>query len=748
MTKVSSAAGGFGALASTAKHVVGMENPLRGLAALLDVNRPTGFDCPGCAWPERENAGALDFCENGAKAVAWEATAKTIGASFFSEHTITSLLTRTDHWLEGQGRLAEPMRYDAETDRYLPVSWENAFAEIGSVLQGLLRPDAAVFYTSGRTSNEAAFLYQLFGRAFGTNNFPDCSNLCHESSGFALIESIGVGKGTVTLDDFEQADLIIVVGQNPATNHPRMLSELQRARRRGARIVAINPLKEIGLVAFRHPKEWGALSGLSNAALATTYIQPTIGGDHALFKGIGKALCEMADSECATGKILDTSFIDQYTHGYETYRATLAGQSWSEIVEQSGIPEVEIRSLANIYAGGERVIACWAMGLTQQLQAVATIQELVNLMLLRGNVGKPGAGLCPVRGHSNVQGDRTMGINEKPSAWFLDNLQRTFRFAPPREHGLDVVRAIDAMHKGEVQAFMAMGGNFAAAAPDPILTAAALRQCNLTVSVATKLNRTILQPGARAFILPCLGRTERDMQATGLQHVSVEDSMSMVHASQGSLAPCSPLLKSEVAIVAGIASATLGEHPIPWNDYAADYSRIRGKIAEVLPAFADYDSRLSQKGGFYLGNDAANRKFTTAHGKAMFVSKPLAAITREPGVLRLMTVRSHDQYNTTIYGTNDRYRGIRGERKVVFMNAHDMADRNISDGARIDISSAFPGFSGQVLNFRVKAYDIPRGCAMMYFPEGNALMPLTYTAERSNTPCAKDIPVRIASCQQ
>ena len=740
-------AGGWGALKGTLKHVAAQRGKLQIATSLLKVNQPGGFDCPGCAWPEpaANERSRFEFCENGAKAVAWEATGDRVDAAFFAQHPVAHLRQQTDHWLEKQGRLTTPMRYDAASDHYVPVSWEQAFALIGTHLSGLDDPNRAVFYTSGRTSNEAAFLYQLLGRKLGTNNFPDCSNMCHESSGTALNEQIGVGKGTVTLSDFDEADCILVAGQNPGTNHPRMLSELQKASARGAQIISINPLRERGLESFVHPQHKTAMLTQQATPIAGHFVQPTIGGDLAFFKGVCKALLDLEDATPNT--VLDHAFIAEHTHGFEAFAQDLRIASWDHLVTQSGVSQNQMRVIADRYAASKRVIACWAMGLTQQRHGVAAIQMLVNLLLMRGNLGKPGAGACPVRGHSNVQGDRTMGIVEKPPKWTA-KLGEVFEFSPPTREGYDVVHAIGAMRDDKVDVFVAMGGNFAAATPDSPATYAALERVKLNVQVSTKLNRshTVVPTQGDALILPCLGRTELDESAHGRQVVTVEDSMSMVHISRGGNAPASNQLKSEPAIVAGIARAALGDNdPTDWEALSADYTQIRDKVAQVIPGFADFNEKIKPKDGFYLGNTARDRVWVNAGKKAAFQTLDVPDGTMPTGQLKLMTLRSHDQYNTTVYDNDDRYRGIKNARDIVFCHADDLAVRGLSDGDQVDITSHFDdGVERTVKNFRVVAYDIPRGCCAGYFPELNVLVSLRSVAIKSNTPVSKLIPVTLS----
>lgn len=737
------AAGGLGALVSTARRLTRDGAPLAGAKALAHVNQPDGFDCPGCAWPEPDSPARLEFCENGVKAVAFEATGKRAGPRFFAAHTVAEMRGRSDHWLEGQGRLTHPMRYDRASDTYRPVSWADAFDQIAAVLDALDDPNEAVFYTSGRTSNEAAFLYQLLGRRLGTNNFPDCSNMCHESSGVGLSESIGIGKGTVTLADFAKADAIFVIGQNPGTNHPRMLTELQAARRRGAKIVSLNPLRERALVEFAHPKHpWETLTG-RGTAISSHYLQVLVGGDLAALTGIAKAV--LAAETARPGTVLDRAFIEEHTDGFEAYARTVAETSWDRIEKESGLPRAALEEAAEVYVQSDAVIACWAMGLTQQKHAVATIQQITNLLLLRGNLGREGAGACPVRGHSNVQGDRTVGITEKPAATFLERLSAEFGFTAPTEHGYDTVGAIEAMAAGRVRLFMGMGGNFVAASPDTEYTARALARCALTVHVSTKLNRSHTVLGDEALILPCLGRTERDVQSWGPQKVTVEDSMSVVHASRGRNEPASDQLRSEPAIVAGIGRACNRTKDVPWSELASDYARIRDHIERVLPElFGNFNARIEQPGGFYLGNTARDRTWNTETGRARFVAAQVPDLTLPEGQLRLMTMRSHDQFNTTIYELDDRYRGVHGTRQVLFLNADDLAARGLCDGDLLDVESHFDdGRPREVRGFRAIAYDIPRGCAAGYFPELNPLVAVTSFADRSRTPTSKFIPVTI-----
>ena len=742
-------AGGWDALKSSWDALRRQDAVLRGPGTLLRTNQPTGFDCPGCAWPDRNPHSTFEFCENGVKAVANEATSRRVDRDFFAAHPVAWLAEQTDEYLEAQGRLTEPMAYDADSDRYVPIGWDAAFAKIAAALLALSSPDEAIFYTSGRTSNEAAFLYQLFVRAYGTNNLPDCSNMCHEPSGVAMTEQIGSGKGSVTLDDFERAEAIFVFGQNPGTNHPRMLGELRRAAKRGCRIVVFNPLRERGLERFTDPQSPAEMLGGGSTAIATHYFQPRIGGDLAVVTGIAKVVVERADAaddpfaaDCA----VDHAFVDANTLGYDAFADEVRATGWDDIERESGLSRAQIEHAATVYLDSRATIACWGMGLTQHRRSVATIQSLVSLLLLRGNIGKTGAGPCPVRGHSNVQGDRTMGIYEKPSATFLDALGAEFGFEPPRAHGFDTVDAIQAMHDGRGKLFFAMGGNFAAATPDTALTHAALRNCALTVQVSTKLNRSHVVHGREALILPCLGRTEIDQQAGGLQAVTVEDSMSMVHLSSGMNAPASRELLSEPAIVARLGAAALPDCGIAWLELVADYDRIRERIARVVPGFEDFNARVRAPGGFHLHHPCRERVFPTHDGKARFFVHALvdgASTTRSAPkpLLQLMTVRSHDQYNTTVYSANDRYRGVHGLRRVCFISRADLDAHSFNDGDHVDLVSVWDDGERIAHDFRLIEYDIPAGCLASYFPETNALVPLAHHAERARTPASKSIPV-------
>jgi molybdopterin-dependent oxidoreductase alpha subunit len=726
-------AAGMPAVLASLKHVFGKDGVARGTKALLDLNQMGGFDCPSCAWPDPDRERSVaEFCENGAKAVASEAMRRTIGREFFARHSVAELMAESDSWHDLQGRLAEPMLLKEGASHYTAVTWEEAFAILAEELRALDSPDEAIFYTSGRASNEAAFLYGLFARAFGTNNLPDCSNMCHESSGLALKESIGVGKGTVTLDDFLEAEVIICVGQNPGTNHPRMLSTLEEAVRKGAKLVAINPLREAGLLGFSHPQHVRGLIGRSTP-LASTYLQVRVNGDLALFRGLSRAVLEIRGE--------DDDFQRGHVSNYGDFRNSVEASPWEEIETLSGIARADIEELAALIAGGKRkLITCWAMGLTQHRNAVATIREIANLHLLLGALGRPGAGLCPVRGHSNVQGDRTVGIFEKMPESFLAALERQAGIHVPRNHGFDTVGSILAMHEGRAKVFFALGGNFAQATPDSAFTAAALGKCRLTCHVSTKLNRSHLIHGRRALILPCLGRSEKD----GGRFVSTENSMGVVQSSQGNLAPASEMLLSETEIVARLAEAAVGDTGhVRWRWLAEDYDRIRTWIEAVVPGFEGYNQRVRQPGGFYLPNAAKARVWNTPTGKANFSFGPLDAFEVRPGRLLLQTLRSHDQFNTTVYGLNDRYRGISGMRDIVFLNPDDLSERGIKPGERIDVASHWSDGERHLRGFRAIPYEIPRGMAAAYFPEANVLVPVGHVAEGSNTPASKSIEISI-----
>jgi molybdopterin-dependent oxidoreductase alpha subunit len=745
------AAGGWGSLEATTRYVIDSKQALSNIRNLLRVNKSKGFDCPGCAWGD-DNTSTFSFCENGAKAVSWEATRKGLDEQFFARYSVTKLAEQSDYFLEYQGRLTQPLRYDRRTDHYCPISWPEAFDLIARQLRALANPNQLALYTSGRASNESSYLYQLFGRMFGTNNFPDCSNMCHEASGSGLKQSIGVGKGTIHLNDFEQADAIFVFGQNPGTNHPRMLHSLRHAADRGASIVSFNTLREPGLERFADPQKPLEIMALKSGRISSRYLQPHLGGDMAAVRGMVKALLEIHRRALANQQpsLFDEAFISRHTHGVEAYLAAVDATSWQDITRQSGLSEQQLREAADIYRQAKRVICTWAMGITQHKHSIDTVREIVNLQLLFGQLGKPGAGLCPVRGHSNVQGNRTMGIDEKPSATLLDSLATRFGFIPPRQPGLSTVETLEAMLRGEIKVLIALGGNLAAAAPDTQRTQHALRGCRLTVHIATKLNRSHLVTGEDALILPTLGRTERDLQATGSQFVTVEDSFSMVHASEGVNPPLSALQRSETAIVAGIAEAVLGNDIVDWRALAGDYGLIRDHIAATLPGFEDFNQRCEHPGGFYLGNAAAQLRFNTPSGKAEFSAAALPGrlfpqLGSQAVPFTLQTLRSHDQYNTTIYGLDDRYRGVYGQREVVFVHPQDLAALGLADGDTVDIETLWnDGVVRKVTGFKAISYDIPRGNLAAYYPETNPLVPLSSYGDGTHTPTSKSIPVRLA----
>jgi molybdopterin-dependent oxidoreductase alpha subunit len=741
-------AAGVPGVAVSVRYALAEMGVARSVRTLLRVNQADGFDCPSCAWadPSVKDRKHAEFCENGAKAVAWEATRKRADAAFFAAHPVSFLREQTDHWLESNGRLTEPMYLAAGATHYTPIGWDDALRLVASRLRSLPDPDRAVFYTSGRASNEAAFAYQLLARRLGTNNLPDCSNMCHESSGAALTQTIGIGKGQVTLEDIcDHADLIVVVGQNPGTNHPRMLSALEEAKERGAKIVAINPLPEAGLMRFKNPQKVRGIAG-HGTKLADRFLPVRVNGDLALFAGAAKALLERDDAAPGTG--VDHAFIAKYTDGFDAAAAAWRALDWAWLEELSGLSRERIESFAGDVAAAGRVVVCWAMGLTQHKNAVATIREIMNFLLLRGNIGRPGAGPCPVRGHSNVQGDRSMGVWERMPDAFLDRLRDEFGFEPPRAHGWDVVDSIRAMRDGKVDVFFALGGNFAAATPDTEVTASGLARCGLTVHVATKPNRSHLLTGREALILPCLGRTERDVsrgpdRKGAEQFVTVEDSMSVVKASRGRLAPASSQLRSEVAIITGLAAELFGDD-LGWTAMGADYSVIREHIANVVVGCADYDARVSEPGGFTMPRPPHDSlTFATDNGKAHFTVNAVTAITVPPGHLVLQTIRSHDQFNTTVYGLDDRYRGVRGGRRVVFVAAQDLASRGLADGDLVDLVSVWSDGERRAPAFRVVVYPTPAGCAAAYFPEANVLIPLDSTADTSNTPTSKSVIIRL-----
>ncbi|MEM1140044.1 MAG: FdhF/YdeP family oxidoreductase [Pseudomonadota bacterium] len=748
----SGAAGGWGALKSVGRRLMGTGQPVYGARTMLKANQPDGFDCPGCAWGDPEHGSSFEFCENGVKAVAWEATKARVTPAFFAEHTVSDLQGWSDYDLEHQGRLTHPMRYNRDTDRYEATSWDVAFTEIGAALNALDDPNRAEFYTSGRASNEAAFLYQLFVRLYGTNNFPDCSNMCHEASGVALTEAIGIGKGTVRLEDFEMADAIFVVGQNPGTNHPRMLTDLRNAVERGAQVVVFNTLKEKGLHRFADPQNKLEMLRSGSKDTSTEYYCPRLGGDMAIFRGMAKCVFAAEDEAQRAGKppVLDHAFIAEHCHGFDAYRELVEATPWDVIEEQSGLARAEIAEAAKIYMAAERVITTWAMGVTQHRHSVATICEIASFMFLRGNIGRDGAGLCPVRGHSNVQGDRTVGINEKAPAPLLDALEKELGVKLPREPGHNVLHAMGAMLEGSAKAFIGLGGNFARAVPDSALIAEAFGKLDLTVHVATKLNHGHLMPGKASYLLPCLGRTEIDWNAAGeRQMVTVEDSMSMVHGSSGINLPASDELRSEVGIVAGIAKATVGSSVVDWDSLSESNDLIRDMIARVLPIYGDFNADVRKPRGFRLRNPASHREWNTPTKRATFTQSDLPQETawqraqHDDQTFVLQTFRSHDQYNTTIYGMDDRYRGVYGAREIVFMNPDDMALLGAEARDLVDIVGCHKdGVERVARGFHLVPYDIPRGCVAGYYPELNLLVPHESFGDKSFTPASKSVLVK------
>lgn len=740
-------AGGWGAAAATAKILLEQSVVTKGSRALLSMNQPGGFKCPSCAFPDAECKKALDFCENGAKALAFEATKFRVTREFFEKHTVAELMEQSDHWLEMQGRLTEPMRYDAASDRYVPCDWDGAFALIGQHLRALQSPHEAEFYTSGRTPNEAAFLYSIFVREFGTNNFPDCSNMCHEPTSRGLPPAIGVGKGTVIMEDFDHTEAIFVIGQNTGTNSPRMMSNLVEARKRGVPIVAVNPMPERALVRFADPQDVLQMATFGSTKIASEFVHIRIGGDLALLKGMMKVIFER---EAQGEQIIDQEFIREHTIGLDTIREEVMSQAWADIVEISGLDEAQIRRCAEIYIRSRATMICYGMGLTQHQEGSRLLQQVVNLLLLKGNFGRPGAGISPIRGHSNVQGDRTVGVDEKPTQAYLDRVRDVFGFEPPREHGHHTVESVAAMQAGTAKVFIGLGGNFVRAVPDTERAYAAMRKLALTVAISTKLNRGHLVHGRDALILPVISRSETIRTRAGEQFVTIEDSMANVTASRGVLTPASPHLRPEVEIVCRIAQAALPNSRIDWARYIDDYDRIRDKIAEVYPdIYSDFSERIKNPNGFHLDVPPRRLVWPTPNGKANFLLFPGLAVNApiaDPAMLRLATVRSHDQFNTTIYSNNDRYRGVYNDRMVVFMNAEDRAARGLEDGARIALETiSDDGVQRRVDGLTVLDYPMPRGSIAGYYPELNPLLPLEYYDEISGTPAAKSIPVRVSA---
>ncbi|MGN6457452.1 MAG: FdhF/YdeP family oxidoreductase [Achromobacter mucicolens] len=736
-------AGGWGARKATAQAVANQMRIAEAPALLLRTNKPDGFDCPGCAWPDKAHTSTFQFCENGAKAVTWEATRKRVTPEFFAAHPVAELLTWSDHDLENAGRLTHPLAYDAASDTYQPIEWDDAFARIGQTLASLPDPDMAEFYTSGRASNEAAFLFSLYAREFGTNNFPDCSNMCHEATSVGLPQAIGIGKGTVSLDDFDVCDLIISMGHNPGTNHPRMMGTLHECARRGVPIIVFNPLRERSLERFADPQDPIEMGTLGSTPIASTYFQVKVGGDAAALKGIMKALMN-ADRDGRN--TLDHEFISRHTNGYEAFAEDLDATSWADIEQASGLRQRDLEQVADAYARSNATIVTYGMGITQHEKGTSNVQQIAALLLMRGNFGKPGAGICPLRGHSNVQGNRTVGITEKIDHTMFDHVEQTFGFRPPERHGHDAVEAMKAMAAGRAKALICLGGNFAIALPDTDACERGMRQLDLAVHLNTKLNRSHLLIGKQSIILPVLGRTESDVQAGGAQSVTVEDSMSMVHASRGKLLPASTHLRSEPAIIAGMAQATLPRSRVNWAHLIEDYDRIRDLIEKIYPDFRDYNARIRIPGGFRLPLPPTERIWKTASGKAEFIS--FAGLREDPdivegNILRLTTLRSHDQYNTTIYGLDDRYRGVFGRRDVLFMNAADLARHGIAHGDEVEIVTSLPGQTHRRLRLTAIKHDIAAGSVGAYYPEANNLCPLDYQDTASGTPSYKSIPVRI-----
>ncbi|TWS23798.1 FdhF/YdeP family oxidoreductase [Tsukamurella sputi] len=736
------AAASWGAAKSVGTILFQQRELVRGTHSMFVMNHPTGYDCPGCAWPDDKKL-TLDFCENGVKHVTWEMTPKRVKREFFAQHTVTELADWTDFDLENEGRLTEPMVYDAASDKYVPIGWDEAFAMVGDALRGLASPNEASFYTSGRLSNEATFLYQLLAREYGTNNLPDCSNMCHEASGRALSASIGTGKGTCDLADWEEADALFIMGVNAASNAPRMLTALADATRRGAQVVHINPLVEAGATKTIVPHEMVDMALFKATSVSDMNIQVRPGGDLALMRGMAKVVFEAAESDPT---VLDSAFLEQYTAEFEAYRDLVAATGWDEITTQAGLPEAEIRRAGQVYLDADRTIIAWCLGITQHEHGVDTVREITNLLLLRGNIGRPGAGPSPVRGHSNVQGNRTCGIDHRPPPW-TDKLDEVCGIVSPRTHGLDTVNTVEGMHDGSVKVFVGMGGNFVLAAPDTAYTAAGLRKTELTVQVSTKLNRSHLVHGRKALILPCLGRTEKDEQVAGLQGVTVEDAMSMVHISRGKRRPASKELKSEMAIIAGIAKATLPDSRTPWQWYVDDYDRLRDVMAKVLPGFEGFNQLIKNPGGFRIPQPARERVFHTPSGRAEFSLAPMPnVIPADEDVLILQTMRSHDQWNTTIYSANDRYRGIKNLRELIFLNEDDMRARGLTEGEFVDITSTSRDGSERTLRrFRALKYDLPRGAAAGYMPEMNALIGIADYSTQSDQPLMKNVAVRVAA---
>ena len=743
LTERKEKAAGIPALISSMKHISEELGIWQGIKVLNKMNQKDGFDCPGCAWPDPDGKRSSlgEYCENGVKAIAEEATTKKVTPEFFKKYSVEELSKWTDYAIGKAGRITEPMHLKEGSSYYEPISWEKAFELIGNKLNSLSSPDEAVFYTSGRTSNEAAYMYQLFVRQLGTNNLPDCSNMCHESSGTALSETLGIGKGSVTLEDLHIAEVIVVMGQNPGTNHPRMLSALEKCKENGGKIITINPIPEAGNNIFVDPQNpFSIIKG--GEKINDVYLQVKINGDIALLKAVLYLMLEAETNH--PGKVFDLDFINKHCVNYDEFINDIKKTDFNKAVAESGISEAEIRAFAELLIEKKKIIVCWAMGLTQHKNAVNTIREVVNLLLVKGSIGKPGAGTCPVRGHSNVQGDRTMGIWEKPNPDFLDKLNEHFSIQCPKEDGYDAVEAIKAMNENKVRVFMAMGGNFISATPDSKYTGKAMQNCDLTIQVSTKLNRSHLVTGKEALILPCISRSETDIQASGKQFITVENSMGIVHKSKGSFNPASPHLQSEHAIIAGIANATFKNSPINWTAMKDDYNVVRNHIAATIPGFENFNEKVQQPSGFYLPNGARERNFNLPDKKAKFTINPLTENNVAKGNFIMMTIRTHDQYNTTIYGMDDRYRGIINERRVILMNKSDIEESNLQAEQIVHLTSFFNGEERVARNFKIIPYNIAKGCVATYFPETNVLVSIDSVADKSNTPVSKFIEVAIS----
>jgi molybdopterin-dependent oxidoreductase alpha subunit len=749
--RASEEAAGIPAIWNTMLYGVGEMGPVRSAEAFLKINQVTGYDCQSCAWPSPDKKRKMfEFCENGAKAVSDESTKKRIGAEFFAKHSIAELAAKSDYWLNQQGRLTSPMVRHANGTHYQPITWSEAFAMMAQELNSLDSPNQASFYTSGKTTNEPAFLLQLFARQFGTNNLPDCSNMCHESSGVSMVETLGIGKGTATLEDMESTELIFIFGNNPGTNHPRMLTSLQKAKDHGAKIIAVNPLPEVSMMRVTNPNPQDypnplelpfALLG-KGQALADLYLPVRVNGDVAAIKGILKDLFEREQAGHIAA--IDREFIQTFTEGFEALLADVEATSWKEIEENSGLTRNQLRVAADMYAAAKKTIIAWCTGVTQQRNGVDNVAMIVNLLLIGGHIGRPGAGTVCVRGHSNVQGDRTMGVWERPPKAFLDVLGKEFNFEPPRKWGYDTVETLHAMFDGDLKVFFAISGNFLSNVPDTVYSAHAMQRCKLTAHVSTKLNRSHLITGERALILPCLGRTEEDVQKTGKQFLTIEDSMGIINPSAGFFPPASPELMSDVAIIANLAHVTLGSRTTTnWLGFAADYNLIRDAISRVIPGFENFNARLAEEKFFYLPNAARQRNFKTSSGKAKLTVCPIPKHDLKPEEFLLTTIRSHDQFNSTIYGLNDRYRGVFDGRRVLFLNPLDMAARNLQAGQIVDIYSYFEGEVRKAPRFAIVPYAIARRSAAAYYPETNVLIPICSVAAKSNQPASKCIRITL-----